>query len=99
MVQKLGYKGYPEFQSHLHHELEATLSNPIAKHDRWALNAPGTHILNRFADAITANLRDTLSDLDTGTFEDCAALDRKSTCLNSSHVKISYAVFCLKKKK
>src|SRR5207302_9868523 len=28
-----------------------------------------------------------------------AARDRKSTRLNSSHVKISYAVFCLKKKK
>src|SRR3989442_7449176 len=27
------------------------------------------------------------------------ALDRKSTRLNSSHVRISYAVFCLKKKK
>src|SRR5436309_8037860 len=27
------------------------------------------------------------------------ASDRKSTRLNSSHVKISYAVFCLKKKK
>src|SRR5690606_39660092 len=27
------------------------------------------------------------------------AVDRKSTRLNSSHVKISYAVFCLKKKK
>src|SRR5690349_23386528 len=27
------------------------------------------------------------------------ALDRKSTRLNSSHVEISYAVFCLKKKK
>src|SRR5439155_6186579 len=27
------------------------------------------------------------------------ALDRKSTRLNSSHVAISYAVFCLKKKK
>src|SRR5690606_39801152 len=26
-----------------------------------------------------------------------ASLDRKSTRLNSSHVKISYAVFCLKK--
>src|SRR5204863_1335993 len=26
------------------------------------------------------------------------ALDRKSTRLNSSHVEISYAVFCLKKK-
>src|SRR5690606_40587940 len=29
---------------------------------------------------------------------DGALLDRKSTRLNSSHVKISYAVFCLKKK-
>src|SRR5688572_31840993 len=28
-----------------------------------------------------------------------AALDRKSTRLNSSHSQISYAVFCLKKKK
>src|SRR5690349_24130414 len=27
------------------------------------------------------------------------ATDRKSTRLNSSHVEISYAVFCLKKKK
>src|SRR5256886_7529385 len=29
----------------------------------------------------------------------CDALDRKSTRLNSSHSQISYAVFCLKKKK
>src|SRR5699024_11915249 len=28
-----------------------------------------------------------------------AATDRKSTRLNSSHVSISYAVFCLKKKR
>src|SRR5207245_10298008 len=28
-----------------------------------------------------------------------AQQDRKSTCLNSSHGSISYAVFCLKKKK
>src|ERR1035437_10049728 len=28
----------------------------------------------------------------------CAAADRKSTRLNSSHANISYAVFCLKKK-
>src|SRR5690606_42160600 len=31
--------------------------------------------------------------------DDAHELDRKSTRLNSSHVKISYAVFCLKKKK
>src|SRR2546426_9108438 len=29
----------------------------------------------------------------------CAPTDRKSTRLNSSHLVISYAVFCLKKKK
>src|SRR5690606_40644272 len=34
-----------------------------------------------------------------GGFRLMANSDRKSTRLNSSHVKISYAVFCLKKKK
>src|SRR5690606_40748995 len=34
-----------------------------------------------------------------GLVELLAEPDRKSTRLNSSHVKISYAVFCLKKKK
>jgi len=74
MVQKLGYKGYPDFQSHLHQEVEATISNPLTKHDRWASNAPGTHILNRFADAIMGNLRQTLSDIDAATFDSVAAL-------------------------
>src|SRR5258707_7422352 len=37
---------------------------------------------------------------DAGGFErDEAERDRKSTRLNSSHANISYAVFCLKKKK
>src|SRR2546430_9678775 len=31
--------------------------------------------------------------------QEAAVLDRKSTRLNSSHSQISYAVFCLKKKK
>src|SRR5947207_9609685 len=34
-----------------------------------------------------------------GLFRVVAVLDRKSTRLNSSHTVISYAVFCLKKKK
>src|SRR5258707_10769094 len=33
------------------------------------------------------------------TCKSAANLDRKSTRLNSSHANISYAVFCLKKKK
>src|SRR5207302_3382820 len=44
----------------------------------------------RFAGGITAIM--------TGrAFAQSARIDRKSTRLNSSHVKISYAVFCLKK--
>src|SRR5207248_7914599 len=35
----------------------------------------------------------------TMAFEPCFSSDRKSTRLNSSHRTISYAVFCLKKKK
>src|SRR5690606_41713177 len=41
--------------------------------------------------AASAGIRD-------GVGEILLAQDRKSTRLNSSHVKISYAVFCLKKK-
>src|SRR5690606_15001965 len=50
-------------------------------------------------DAVAAD-----DDVDRGVQLDAADLvaeelpDRKSTRLNSSHVKISYAVFCLKKK-
>src|SRR5699024_11650994 len=36
---------------------------------------------------------------DSGDWTAQAEVDRKSTRLNSSHVSISYAVFCLKKKK
>src|SRR5438874_10691855 len=39
-----------------------------------------------------------LADADGGV-QDLQRQDRKSTRLNSSHVEISYAVFCLKKKK
>src|SRR5690606_39868746 len=37
-------------------------------------------------------------ELDVVDVDEVAQEDRKSTRLNSSHVKISYAVFCLKKK-
>src|SRR3712207_7498954 len=42
-----------------------------------------------------------LTNVDTRVMdgEELEELDRKSTRLNSSHANISYAVFCLKKKK
>src|SRR5436305_14867000 len=44
-------------------------------------------------------IADTQDNPGGGGHGDTIGLDRKSTRLNSSHVRISYAVFCLKKKK
>lgn len=74
MAKKLGFGGFPELQAQLRAELKATISNPIAKHDRWAENAPDTHILNRFADAVMENMRQTLSQINPDEFNDVAAL-------------------------
>src|SRR3712207_7411597 len=40
-----------------------------------------------------------IADVEGGSSEVAAAVDRESTRLNSSHAHISYAVFCFKKKK
>ncbi len=69
MAKKLRFKGFPDMQAALRSELEARISNPIAKHDRWAEGAPDTHILNRFAEAVTENLRQTLQQLEPETFD------------------------------
>jgi len=74
MVQKLGYSGFPEFQDALRQEVEARFSNPIAKHESWAQSAPEAHILNRFTDAVMANIRQTLANIDSEQFDALTAL-------------------------
>ena len=64
LVQKLGFKGYPDFQAAIRAELEERLISPLVKHDRWAGSVPQTHILNRFADAVVGNLQATLGQID-----------------------------------
>src|SRR5438045_7358468 len=48
-----------------------------------------------------AAMVDEMVNIDSGrrSGDQVAAIDRKSTRLNSSHLGISYAVFCLKKKR
>lgn len=74
MAKKLGFSGFPELQAALRSEVEATISNPIAKHNRWTENAPDTHILNRFADAVMENMGQTLRQLDPDEFDAVAKL-------------------------
>jgi DNA-binding MurR/RpiR family transcriptional regulator len=69
MVKKLGFKGFPEFQTELRRELEAKIAGPIAKHDTWAQKAPDSHILNRFAEAVIGNIRQSLGQIETETFD------------------------------
>lgn len=69
MAKKLGFAGFPQLQAALRSELEATISNPIVKHDHWAQDAPDTHILNRFAAAALDNMRLTLNQLDPAVFD------------------------------
>lgn len=69
MVQKLGYKGYPDFQAELREELRAKVKDPIAKHDTWAGAAPSEHLLNRFTDAVIDNIRLTLGQIDPDEFD------------------------------
>src|SRR3712207_9021871 len=66
-------------------EVLADLGTPLLIHQ------PSYSMLNRWIE--TEGLLDTLEDVGAG------CIDRKSTRLNSSHANISYAVFCLKKKK
>ena len=74
LAQKLGYKGYPDFQNALRVEVEAMLVSPLAKHDRWAGGVPDTHILNRFADAVMSNLQATLGQIDHAEFDAASVL-------------------------
>src|SRR5690625_5008473 len=74
MVQKLSFKGYPEFQAALREELAEQLVSPLAKHERWSGAAPQEHVLNRFAEAIVVNLLATLGQVDPEEFDRAAAL-------------------------
>src|SRR5690625_6237396 len=65
------------------------------------VKAPEEAGLHSPADLVCAGAEPALVGTDDGHADDPrpGLGDRKSTRLNSSHVAISYAVFCLKKKK
>src|SRR5690606_39851389 len=52
-------------------------------------------VVLQWTESTDEHVRSYVNGIPTGS----GGTDRKSTRLNSSHVKISYAVFCLKKKK
>src|SRR5690606_41455061 len=84
--------------------LPALWKGAIPGSEKWFIvdMIPGAHpldkleaVLMRVAADQAKNLREQLQRDERGLLR-VADIDRKSTRLNSSHVKISYAVFCLK---
>ncbi len=74
MVQKLGFKGFQEFQAALRHELEAKISNPIARRDTWVESVSNKHVLNRFTEAVIGNIEKSLAQINPETFDATTAL-------------------------
>src|SRR5688572_32108263 len=83
------------------HDSATTEIYTLSLHDALPISRASAHSVSQAGGAARAKApgaRDQASSSASaclhGTF-----LDRKSTRLNSSHSQISYAVFCLKKKK
>ena len=91
LVQKLNFKGFPEFQEQLRKELEAKISGPIAKHDKWAGDAPDAHILNRFTDAVMQNIKKSLAQINPKTFDETCKLLADQDRPSPGHFVTSYA--------
>src|SRR5688572_32320181 len=86
------------FRSHAH-GAPAAIDDDV---DRPAGPAQGGDCLLRRADRPTVDRGDGVAGLEAEGAQRQSRVggrDRKSTRLNSSHSQISYAVFCLKKKK
>ncbi|MEI4197114.1 MurR/RpiR family transcriptional regulator [Roseovarius sp. E0-M6] len=79
MVQKLGFKGFPQFHKALLRELQAKVSGPTQRRAAWATEAPETHLLNRFSQAVTHNLAQSFSHLDSQSFDASVALMARET--------------------
>src|SRR5690606_41081570 len=83
-----------------------TLVTTLSLHDALPISKPrstGPAIRGPRSPSSTSRRTVSISTPSTAAASRCwprgaARTDRKSTRLNSSHVKISYAVFCLKKK-
>lgn len=74
MVQKLGFKGFPQFHQALREELQAKLSGPTERRAVWATEAPDGHPLNSFAKAVTQNIQTTFANIGSEGFDAAAAL-------------------------
>src|SRR5437870_10557154 len=80
-------------------DFKARLKDELEKETLMSTKAQSTQSIESAQSKIREGFRTVTPYLVVQRCESLRELDRKSTRLNSSHVAISYAVFCLKKKK
>src|SRR5699024_11992834 len=86
-----------QIQDHMIEEYCDIVKSNSLKNYSYMIRKVMEHIMSYYDQKINMTDLAQLSHTHPGNLS--RRLDRKSTRLNSSHVSISYAVFCLKKKK
>ena len=74
MLRKIGVESFQDFQERLRGELSAMAAGPIVKQEAASSSGADAHILSRFAEAVGANLRTTLAQMNAATFDASAQL-------------------------
>src|SRR5437899_9686530 len=90
------------FYSYVHHrDLHSfpTRRSSDLTEQKHTMEAPGTETPTFDEQSLRDELKEASQQFFSTLFREASLRDRKSTRLNSSHLGISYAVFCLKKKK
>lgn len=67
-LNRIGFTSFVSFQKALKQELGQVLADQVERHGQWARDTPREHVLNRMADAVVENLRDTMNQLSHETF-------------------------------
>ncbi|WP_226780434.1 MurR/RpiR family transcriptional regulator [Oceaniglobus trochenteri] len=80
LARKLGFDGFSDFQRALRAEVSAQIRAPLSKKDLWSTDPGEAHPLNRFADAISMNVRSTLQRVDIADFDAVTALLADRQC-------------------
>src|SRR5690349_22354622 len=87
----------PFYLSFFFNDTTTTEIYTLSLHDALPISQ-ADDLVDRVREAFRRLIRQAVYQIHIDAFEAQPARDRKSTRLNSSHVEISYAVFCLKKK-
>ncbi|NQZ72824.1 MAG: MurR/RpiR family transcriptional regulator [Dinoroseobacter sp.] len=69
MLQKMGFDGFPQFQTALRSELKEMISDPASKRKHLQSDLPEEHVLNRYSRKALGNQQRSLDEVDAEDFD------------------------------